>query len=137
MNTKRMLELANHLRIIPHEHIDNSDIEDEKLETFNMAFFRCGSAACIAGWACGLWGSPNALNITRRAAGILDLDHEVANGLFMPRLGYFTERDYQDIEPEEAALVLEEMVNNKHRLQDELDVLAIWERVLNEHETNP
>ena len=84
MNTKRIRQLAAHLRNLPEEQ-------------FAMARFThdCGSPACIAGHAIALFGDRNLLSrtvnpierwplLSREASAVLDIERIQAQVLFAP-----------------------------------------------------
>lgn len=135
MNTKRILELADHLKSIPHDPDPESGTngEMEELEAFNMSYFHCGSSGCICGWSVFLWPQPGMEPWDPAdGAAILDLDHDVAMELFHPHLGAVMSNGsaLESVTPQEAAAVLREVARTNPK--DDLDVLDIWERVLNE-----
>ena len=93
MNVERMLHLADQLA--------NPTDPKLRLVTFNMADFSssqdyvedaisCGTAACIGGYACILFGAEGATIHGAEAGVLLDLTIDQARALFYNQFGYIS-----------------------------------------------
>lgn len=139
VNRKRIFELAEVIRRTPYEGSDSVHIEGgiEKPKFFNMTYTHCGTLCCLCGWACTLWPSEVKDNGDLMGEGgkILGLDSFVSDALFLPDLQSFTNLSLDDITPEEAATVLERVLEQEP--EDGVAMTDIWKSVLDEHRSDP
>ena len=111
MHTARLKLLAAHIRKLPHdteraEYITSSPLVKHRLNGFNMDYIAgwtsCGTAGCIAGHACSLFGSTNDPDLAFFSLGeaekLLLLTRKEARNLFLPQ-----GCDLTKITPAEAA----------------------------------
>ncbi|TFZ81281.1 hypothetical protein [Candidatus Macondimonas diazotrophica] len=104
MNIERMLILADHLKTVPHTEAWPLT-SGPALSGFNMAHYICGTSACIAGWACELFGPIERYvsDIYGWASFKLDLDEKAAKDLFLNDNSFVSKgKDLASIEPMEA-----------------------------------
>lgn len=114
MNVERMLHLADQLA--------NPTDPRLKLVTFNMADFTssqeyvddaisCGTAACIGGYACILFGAEGATIHGAEAGALLGLTIHQARNLFYNQFGYISkEHMLNEITREQAVAAIRRMV---------------------------
>ena len=123
MHRERIKKLRDKLRTLEQEHIHASgcgiahyvgDLDDA--ETFNMAYWRCGTAGCMAAWTVQLFGHEEKgypIRYDEFAGELLCLNGHQADLLFSPPLGCFGfgERTaLHDVTPDMAADVLDLML---------------------------
>lgn len=104
MNLERMKILRDHIAALPEEQFDMSDWKREE---------ECGTVACIAGWACILFSTPEETEnsgTAETAETVLDIDCDTSDSLFV---GGFSTNHLWDITRDEAVeemdrLILEE-----------------------------
>ena len=93
MNKKRLKDLAAHIRTLPHYQKSPEWFKDlnpnDMLDGFNMAYVaaqtECGTAGCIAGHACRLFGvDDERLGGMNQAMELLGLENEEGYRLFDP-----------------------------------------------------
>lgn len=109
MNKERILELADYIEQLPQAgHTGYEGPEQLPVQSFYMASYSCGTAACIAGHALRLWHDNHDYALTRWAAArILDIGpNVVGKHLFVP-----DGIDLTDVKPIEAARVLRELAH--------------------------
>ena len=114
----RLTELADHIeKLDTPDHFQRGLARGLKVpDLFYMATFysplTCGTAACIAGHAVGLWGVHAIGEYTTQAQEILSLTEKQANDLFVPALGGLVSQKtadrpvYSDVTPAMAAWLL-------------------------------
>ena len=87
MNTERLRELGNKIEKLKHHFGISPETVNGPLKGFSMSSFEgkseCGTAGCIAGHACDLFGDPQT-RIFSQAQSLLDLDDKEAFVLFTP-----------------------------------------------------
>lgn len=108
MNKERILALADLIEKQPHVKLNEAP-------GFNMSDYRhkCGTPACIAGWAAEI-SEENSFNGTNYLAEkYLELDRITAKMLFAPHFiaGYHKAwKSWNDITPQQAATTLRKLV---------------------------
>lgn len=87
MFAERLCVLADTIERLPAERFDMTTfIRHRDHEDFLLAIeleTDCGTAGCIAGWACAVYSPDRAVN-PHRAAEVLGLSRDQANALFFP-----------------------------------------------------
>lgn len=126
MNVERITTLRDHIAALPPEKFNLGSwfSSPVKLPTAG-AFHKCGTSACIAGWALVLFAPDEPLymvDVPNDAAEILGLTNEQANDLFTPeRADYAGEDDRPggvlpdplwlgDVTNEQAVKVLDHLI---------------------------
>lgn len=105
MNRERLKILRDHLASLPDERFDMRDWRAER---------KCGTVACIGGWACALWGGDEQRYSYRFAIKQLGLEEGQGESLFFPqRLDDYTRTD--------AIAAIDSMLANPDD-----DALPVW-----------
>lgn len=105
----RLMYLRDFLRRLPAERFDMGRAgEPEDAESGE-----CGTAACIAGWARAKFryaGCSWAQDLDPLAADLFGLGEADAAALFYPVGAFNADRDYYAATPDEAAIVLDHLI---------------------------
>lgn len=83
----------------------------------NRAITTCGTAGCIAGTACLVYGDiPSTLehSIIDQAQNLFDINDQIADKLFYP---FYIKGDWERITPDQAIEVLEMLIKDPTRVQ--------------------
>lgn len=109
MNVERLEALAALIETLPHERDVSSG------DAFTMSVWRCGTAACIGGWAMVMMGYKGAPSLSQSeeegmVAEWLGLAAAAAIQLFYPPSGHGWDT-YDDIKPAEAVRVIRNLIS--------------------------
>lgn len=110
MNTERLAIVAHHISELPPSRFDMRIVagrfgEDDISMLGIELTDDCGTAGCIAGWACALF-APDRRPSTWLAADLLGLDPKTADELFFAR-----GRTLHEVTPAMASRALHNLIN--------------------------